>query len=348
MNIKKILTLTLACSILAATPIMAAPVDGNPGGEETIQYTDLDPKLTEAAEKAIEQYANGKAFKLEEAFKNDYYEGKTKKESWIVQSKDRNVVVSLDAVSGKVLTVSLTFTIPEVTGDYANYLKAAQAAAKQLYPKTELAFTKAHYFKSNKAGLQEATMTFASEDRQFIAMDTNTLKPTMYSLKFKAADVDRKIVAEAEKAVKSMGVKVQPFTDIERRKTNGETGEDAWVLTRKVGVKGDFPKKRVVIQEDNRAFVVDAIAIVEGKTGKLISVTIERASDNQKLKKLTEKEGITLVKPVAKQLFGADLSSYTLKVDKDWGDYVFTSKGKESIIAKFDSYGNLVRMERKK
>ncbi|MDR9856981.1 hypothetical protein RJP21_25630 [Paenibacillus sp. VCA1] len=347
MNIKKILTFTLACSILAATPIMAAPLDGNPGGAETIQYADLDPKLTEAAEKAIKQYANGKAFKLEEAFKDDYYEGKTQKESWIVQSKDRNVVVSLDAVSGKVLTVSLTYTIPEVTGDYANYMKAAQAAAKQLYPKTELAFTKAHYFKSNKAELQETMMTFVAEDGQFIAIDTNTLKPARYTLKFKAADVDRKIVAEAEKAVKSMGVQVQPFTVIERKKPY-ETGADEWVLTRKVEVKGDFPKKRAVIQEDNRAFVVDAIAIVEGRTGKLISVTIERASDNQKLKKLTEKEGIILAKPVAKQLFGVDLSSYTLKVDKDWGDYVFTSKGKESIIVKFDSYGNLVRMERKK
>ncbi|MBT2765831.1 hypothetical protein [Paenibacillus sp. ISL-20] len=347
MKINKLLTITLVCSLFAATPVMAAPVHGNNGKSQVIQYADLDHTLTAAAEKAIEQYANGKVFKLEEASKSEYYVDKNKKESWIIQAKDRSAIISVDAISAKVLTVSLSFNIDEITGDYPAYLKAAQSAGKQLNGKSELAFSEAHFFQDNEEGQKRASVTFNAEDEQFITIDVNTGKSVNYRLKYKEADVDRKIVTEAEKAVKSMGIsKVQPFTNIERQKINGVVGEEVWELKRRVEVNGDRSKYKALEMVDNRAFFVEAYATVEVKTGKLISISVPPKKDNQKPKSLTKEQGIALAKPAAKKLFGVDLSSYTLKVDKDWGDYTFSSKGKESIVAKFDNYGNLVRMER--
>lgn len=346
MKMKKLLMMTLACSLFAATPILAAPASGNDGGPQVIQYADLDQSLTAAADKAIEQHRNGKIFKLEEASKDVYYVDKNIKERWLMQDKDRSAVISVDAISGKVLTVSLTFNIAEVTGDYASYLKVAQSAVKQLNGKSDLVFTEAYYYQDNIGGRYLETMTFNTEDDQFITVDMKTSQPTGYRLKYKVADVDRKITAVAEQAVTSMGIsKVQPFTDIQRYKFENI---DEWRLGRRVEVKGDLSKYGAVERDaDGRMFVVEASVTIVGKTGKLISVTIKPKTDNQKTKSLTDKQSIALAKPVAKKLFGVDLTSYTLKVNKEWKDYTFSSKGKESIVANFDTFGNLVRMERK-
>ncbi|KKO54901.1 hypothetical protein XI25_04205 [Paenibacillus sp. DMB20] len=347
---KTLLAAALACGLFASVPVTAAPADTNNGGPQAIEYADLDQKLAEAAEKAIEQYGNGKTFQLEEASKDKYLaDEKNQKESWIIQAKDRSAVISVDAISGEVLTVSLSFAMDEVTEAYETHLKAAQSEAKQLNGKSETSFTQAHFFKSNNKLNQTETITFSTDDDQFLQLDAKTGKLQAYQLKYKAADVDRKITATAEKAVKSMGnSKVLPFTDIERKKYDGLNGEEVWDLKRKIEVKGDPAKYGAVeMGKDGKTFVVEATATVEVKTGKLVSVTVKPKTDNQKGKTLTEKEGIALAGPAAKKLFGVSLSDYTLKVDKDWGDYKFSSKGKESIVAKFDGYGNLLRMERK-
>lgn len=346
MKMNTLLALTLACSLFAATPAMAEQDGKINGGTGIVQYSDVDRKLAESAEKAIEQYGNGKTFQLEEAFKDSYFADNKQKESWIIQSKDRSAVVSVDAVSGKVLTVSLRFKLEEVTGEYASYLKAAQSAAKQFHKNAELVFTEAQFFQNNIAEHKSELMTFGAKDNQFIQIDTKTSKPLNYRFTYNAAEVDRKIIGVAEQAVKSMGIsKVQPFTNIEYEKYEGR---EEWKLARKIEVKGDLRKNGAVrIDENNRAFVVEAAATIEAKTGKLISITVKPKTDSQKRKSLTKEQGIAIAKPVAKKLWGVDLSSYEVKADKDWGDYAFSSKGKAAIAAKFDTFGNLVRMERK-
>lgn len=346
MKMNTLLALTLACSLFAATPAMADQAGGNNGGTGIVQYTDLDRKLTDSAEEAVEQYGNGKAFQLEEAFKDSYFVDKKKKESWIIQSKDRSAVVSVDAVSGKVLTVSLSFKMEEVTGEYASYLKAAQSAAKQFHKNAELVFSKAHFFQNNIADNKTESMTFGAKDNQFVQIDTKTNKPLNYRFTYKVADMDRKIISVAEQAVKSIGIdKVQPFTNIEYEKYEGR---EEWKLARKIEVKGDLRKYgSVEIDENKRAFVVEAAATIEAKTGKLISINVKPTTDNQKRKSLTKEQGVAIAKPVAKKLWGVDLSSYEVKVNKDWGDHTFSRKGNASIAAQFDNFGNLVRMERK-
>lgn len=346
MKMNTLLALTLACSLFAATPAMAERAGVTNGGTGIVQYSDVDRKLAESAEKAIEQYGNGKAFQLEEAFKDSYFVDKEQKESWIIQSKDRSAVVSVDAVSGKVLTVSLSFKMEEVTAEYASYLKVAQSAAKQFHKNAELVFTGAHFFQNNTAANISEIMTFGGKDDQFIQIDTKTSKPLNYRFIYKAVDMDRKIIGVAEQAVKSMGIdKVKPFTSFVYEKYEGR---EEWRLTRKIEVKGDLRKNgAVMIDENNRAFVVEAVATIEAKTGKLTSINVKPNTNDQKRKSLSKEQGIAIAKPVAKKLWGVDLSSYEVKVNKDWGDYTFSSKGNASIIAKFDNFGNLVRMERK-
>ncbi|MGG4393812.1 hypothetical protein ABEX25_05795 [Paenibacillus thiaminolyticus] len=350
MKMNKLLAVTLACSLFAATPVIVAQAAMNNEGPQTVQFADMDRQLADAAEKAIAQYGNGKAFQLEEALKGEYFvDEKTKRGIWYISAKDRSAVVSLDEVSGEVLTVSLTYDMDELSGEYEAKLKSAQAAVKELNGKGELSFVRAHFFKDNNKGRESETLSFQTEDGQFVAIDMKTGKPGNYILKHKAADVDRSIVAAAEQAVKSMGVaKVQPFTEIEHRQVDGEAAGEVWELKRTVDVNGGKSKKKSFMTDgQGRAFVVKESVIIEAKTGKPVSVTIPSNEAGKKTKTLTKEDSIKLVKPIAQKLFDADLSAYTLKIDKDWGDYKFSSKGKETIVAKINQAGELVRIERK-
>lgn len=123
---------------------------------------------------------------------------------------------------------------------------------------------------------------------------------------------------------------------------------EAFIPDGTVDVNGDKSKNKSFMTDgQGRAFVVKESVIIEAKTGKPVSVTIPSNEAGKKTKTLTKEESIKLVKPVPKKLFDVDLSSYTLKIDKDWGDYKFSSKGKETIVAKINKAGELVRIERK-
>lgn len=82
MKMNKLLAVTLACSLFAATPVFAAQAGMNNEGPQTVQFADMDRKLAEAAEKAIEQYGNGKAFQLEEALKGEQFVDEKTKEGY--------------------------------------------------------------------------------------------------------------------------------------------------------------------------------------------------------------------------------------------------------------------------
>ncbi|MBH5316512.1 hypothetical protein I6N90_01665 [Paenibacillus sp. GSMTC-2017] len=354
MKMNRILALTLALSLLAATPVIATSPSGGNGsdnGTEVVQYSELDATFKEAAEKAVVQYGNGKSFKLENVIKSEYFvDEKNNSTRWLIENKDRSAIVSVDAISGELLTLFLGFDISEVKGGYDKYIKAAQSSAKQLNAKSGLAFTRAELFVSNLKSNKKQSISFYTKDEQFIALDVNTSKLNNYRLKFKETDVDRNIVSTAEQALKSMGNnKSQPFTHIERNNIGATTEkEEIWILQRKIEVKDVDRKKYNALERtgENKWLFGESQVVIDGKTGKLISITVSSKKEDQKQKKLTEKQGVALAKTAAKKLFGVDLSSYKVKVDKEWGDYTFSSKGKESIVAKFNNFGDLVRMER--
>lgn len=346
-KINKVLAITLACSLFAAPSAIAAQASGAAIETQVVQYAKLDQKYVKAAEKAIEQYGNGKKFKLVEAYKDEMYmDEKNKLDIWRIQSKDRDAIITVDAVSGKVLTVSLSFEMSEVTGKYETYLKTAKAAVKELNSKSELSFEQAKYAWRDLGEDKKETIIFGTKkDRQFVEIDIKTNQPLNYSLNYKVADADQKVVDVAEQAVKTMrNAKAKPFTDIERYKyNNGEV----WILKRLAEFDGKTEAHVIMTDSQGKKLIPEAEVAIDAKTGKLISATLINVNNaNKKQKALTDGQATALIKPIAKQLFGVDLSTYKLKVDKDWGEYQFSSDGKESIIGKIDKFGNLVRIER--
>lgn len=115
---KKLLAPMLALSILSATPAIAAEVKEPFRDPGVIQIAKVDQRYVAAAQKAVEEYGNGKAFRLEEALRDEYFvDDKTKKVRWIIQSKTRDAIVTVDADSNQVLTVSVNFELAEMTGE---------------------------------------------------------------------------------------------------------------------------------------------------------------------------------------------------------------------------------------
>lgn len=94
--------------------------------------------------------------------------------------------------------------------------------------------------------------------------------------------------------------------------------------------------------EDGRQLV--ASATVGAKTGKVYRVEFLKALADQTKKSLTEEQATAIVQAAVKSIYGTDLTGYTLTVDYDWGDYKFTSEGKDTIVANFMSGGQLYRL----
>ncbi|MCR8844294.1 hypothetical protein NQ117_11415 [Paenibacillus sp. SC116] len=346
----RFIVLLLACSVFAATPVLAASKSIDNNGmdnkkeSQVVTYADLDPTIKKAAEEAIEQYGNGKNFKLERATKGEFFTGKAAIERWLVENKERSAAISIDAGSGKLLSISLTFAISELTGDYEKYLKTAQLAAKQL--KADTPFAGARIDISNVQSNKRQTLNFFTKDEQFIELDLKTNKPTSYRFAIKKSNVDAKVMRAAEQAVKGLGSKL-PFTHIERYTNWGPLGKgEIWDFKRKKEVKSiDRDKYSYLAIDKGKKYAIESQVVIDSKTGELISVFALPKTDNQKQVQLTQDKAVEKILPVVKKLFGIDLSTYQVKVDKASSDYTFSS-GKQSIFASFDEYGSLDRMAR--
>ncbi|GKU78741.1 hypothetical protein [Paenibacillus sp. L3-i20] len=95
MKMNRIVALTIALSLLTAMPAIATSPSGGNGsydGTEVVQYTELDPTIKEAAEKAMVQYSNGKSFQLENAIMEEYFVDE-KKKTIVGQMSEKNIVL---------------------------------------------------------------------------------------------------------------------------------------------------------------------------------------------------------------------------------------------------------------
>jgi len=327
-NVNKLCAALLALSLFSAAPAMTAPVaaEQNAGLEDsdTVKIADLDQKYVDVAEKALVEYGNGQTYTLEEAFKNPYYDAgaKKQKDCWIIQSKSRDVIVSVDVESAKLLTVSLKYDISAMTEANDKFLQTARKAVQQLSGNAKAQFEDVYFFKSESPSNKKQVYTFSLTDRQFIEVDAIKNQPTNFSVKLPPSATDKKLLAKAEQAVKKMPkAKFQPFTDVVRSKF-----EETEILV--------FSTKKIVQS-----------VTIGAKTGKLYAVNLASTVTDKEKKSLTKQQATAIVKPLAKSLFGIELAKHTLTIDKDWGDYKFSSKGKEGLIAKFDNAGTLFSLE---
>lgn len=332
---KKLLAPMLALSILSATPAIAANVEKPFHDPGLIQIAKVDQRYVTAAQKAVEQYGNGKSFQLEEALKDEYFaDDHTKKVHWIIQSKTRDAIVTVDADSNKVLTVSVKFELAEMTGEYAKYLPMAEAAVRQLYGNADVKFEKASFFRDETLGTND--FHFSTNDRQFVRVDAVKNEATAAFLQYKLADVDPKAVSTAEQAVGLLSkADDQPFTDAEFQR---DDEREVWELKRLVTGND----KALGMDEDGKQRV--ASATIGAKTGKVYRVEFLKALGDKTKKSLTKEQATAIVQAAVQQIYGTDLTGYTLTVDDDWGDYKFSSEGKDTIVANFTRGGQLYRL----
>ncbi|MBG9735279.1 hypothetical protein [Paenibacillus alvei] len=113
-------------------------------------------------------------------------------------------------------------------------------------------------------------------------------------------------------------------------------------MSRRIEVKGERSPYKTYVVEGGKVYLLEASVTIGAKAGKPTSVSLPPNKDDQKKIELTKEQGIALIKPVAKKLWGADVSSYTLRIDEAWRDYIFSSNGKPSIVARINEFGNLV------
>ncbi|TVX91686.1 hypothetical protein [Paenibacillus agilis] len=355
MKKNKIILLLLVCSLFAPASILAIPASKgieHKSMELTIEpkmipYKELDSAIKKTVEQAINHYADGKRVKLETAIKMEIFRGKNKAEGWRIENKDRSAVINVDAASGKVIDLSLLLTMSEMKGKYKKQLEAANAVVKQV--KAEAVFTGERVDFSINEWRNRQSITFITKDEQSIELDLKTCKPSYYSFKFKASNVDGKIMRTAEQAVKCLrDGKFASFTYI-RRNSQSKGVVDIWEFKRKVEIKrADIAKyEHVEIGENgNKAYAIESQVYIDGKTGKLFSADVSPKTHNQKQVQLTQEQAVEIAIPAAQKMFGKDLSTYKVKVSSSKKVYTFSSKGEESILARFDKYGNLISMQR--
>ncbi len=332
---KKLLAPMLALSILSATPAIAANVEKSFRDPRLIQIAKVDQRYVTTAQKAVEQYGNGKSFQLEEALKDEYFaDDTTKRVRWIIQSKTRDAIVTVDADSNKVLTVSLKFELAEMTGEYAKYLPTAETAVRQLYGNADVNFEKASFLRDETLGTSD--FHFSTNDRQFVRVDAGKNEATAVFLQYKLADVDPQAVSMAEQALRLLSKgEDQPFTDAEFQRYDER---EVWELKRLVTGND----KALGIDESGKQLV--ASATIGAKTGKVYRVEFRKALGDKTKHSLTKEQAAAIVQGAVQQIYGTDLTGYTLTVDNDWGDYKFSSEGKDTIVANFTSGGQLYRL----
>ncbi|PUA37565.1 hypothetical protein C8Z91_19685 [Paenibacillus elgii] len=322
---------------------------------EPLQFDKLDQSIKDAAYKAIEKYGNGKTFKLEGAG-----EGKTEADNKIVRyyftSKDREPIenygyhqypheadVVIDANTNQMESIMLVFTPSEMTGAYAKYLQTAQEGVKQLYNKADVQFNEVG-FVTTAAKKDEGIFAFYANKGQFVTVDAATNKVIDYAINYAAADVKSELISAAEQAVQQLPKSDhQPFTDALR--TYSVDGKrDVWELKRIVPteVTRGTAKKTVNLET--------ARVTIGAKTGKIYDVSFFDPSylNGQTANTentLTDEQAAAIVKSAAQNLFGIDISGYTL--DKYQTQYSFASKDKDKITAVISPDGKLelIRLE---
>ncbi|MDQ0175323.1 hypothetical protein [Bacillus chungangensis] len=338
---KKILTSILALSVLSATPVLGTEFETGTRVSaaevnKVLDITKVDQKYVNAANKAIEQHGNGKAFKLDKVEKMDNrYVFQTKMSEDFLRS---DAYVHVDAKTGEVIHINLTFKVAEITGNYKKYLESAQSAVKKINSKSTFQVNELNYF-WNKG---EKQFRFYGDDKdskyqQSITLEAETNKVLGYRINFKPTDVDKRIISAAEKAVKIIpNTTLEPFTRAIKVKFN-ESEEERWVVGKIIEITNNYGSTYVNEKEST-------FATIGEKSGKVYEVNVPGEPQNEK-NQLTNEQIVAIAKPVVQEVLGVDLSNYKPNADSQWGVYQFSSPGKETIRIGIHNNGHLHSIE---
>ncbi|MGK5510011.1 hypothetical protein [Brevibacillus formosus] len=304
-----------------STPVYAAE-QANPVAEPMKKLAELDKKVVEAAQQALQKLAGNMKIELEEVT------GRST-EGWVISAKDHKGRVEVSESDGKVVSVTAMFKPNEVP---ANLLQTATSTLQSMDSKHSVAvvFVQRHSWKN-------------TDNWQFqgpggaVTIDAGTEKVTHAQLQYvtKKDDsgqpvVEPKVVEAAKQALKTL--------------SNGSASELApGVMLYK---SPDMDRELVwgfADKETNYRFEIGA------KTGKVVSVTNFKETFGDKFvlpdqiptvfakSFYTPEKAIEAANPMAKKMFNLDLTGYT--VTSKYNEYTFTKKGKPSVIASINKKG---------
>lgn len=253
-----------------------------------------DQKYIKAAEQAIKGLGMNKVFRFEEVEKEKDYV--------IVRAENREAVVTLKLESLGVRSISAGYAVEELTSEYQPYVKTAQDAFKATNQNVSL--QEARYFKNEEGVTLNFTVKGHKNNRQYVRVNLKTNQVKDYKLNYQVANVEKKYIDLAEKALKSYSnLKTVTFTEAQKSKRESEV----WRFTN---------------EPANYLVEVDAgtsqILRVDYTTDEYLIPTLESV--------------IPVTKPLIQDVFGIDLTGYQAYGGEDWGGYVLKAEGKPRIV----------------
>ncbi|WP_235827977.1 hypothetical protein [Brevibacillus migulae] len=270
----------------------------------------IEQKYITAAQKAIKALGIQKDFHFVETEEDaDYF---------VVQTKNREALVSFKPNTTEVRTVAATIAFNELPDSYQKYEQTARKASQEANP--HLLFQTVYFYKDS----EKSSVSFQVDDRQFVRVDLKTNKVDDFHLYFRPDDVDIKAVAKAQQALSLVSNKTG-FSFTHAEKSSYLRGREAvWRLSN---------TERNEVDYDKYAVEIDA------KTNKIYKV--QYVTDLYKIKSIDEV--IPVTKPLVKSIFGIDTTGYKAYGGRSWGGYLLKREGSPTItVSIFDlNIGNV-------
>ncbi|MGK5510010.1 hypothetical protein [Brevibacillus formosus] len=305
-----------------STPVYAAK-QANPGEEQMKKLANLDKKVVEAAQQALQKLAGSVKIELQEITGAN-------NECWVISAKDHRGEVLVTKNEGKVVSVSVTFKPGEVP---AQLLKTATSTLQSMDSKRAVAFD----IVQRNSWEKENGWIFVGRDGKSVTIDAVTEKVKHAQLEYEtknvdpnAPEVDSKKADSAKKALKTL--------------SNGSASE---LSSRATLYKSpEMHRDQVwgfMDKEANYRIEIGA------KTGKVVSVsnTKEISGGNFVFAEdiptvfakpfYTKEKAIAAANPMLKKMFNLDLTGYTVTTKSN--EYTFTKKGKPTVIALINKKG---------
>ena len=259
--------------------------------ETSGNQTAVEQKYVVAAQKEIQALGLKKEFQFDELKKGTEYD--------IVQTKNREAIVTFLPDTTEVRSVSATVAFDELGDRYQPYAETAREAWKA----TNQPFSVEHVHLYTYS--QKTTLFFQFKADQFVSVDLATNQVTDFSIDYRPEDVEQRFVSLAQEALKPLANADRfAFTDANRALAEKE---EVWTLANE--------QEKYSVQ-------------IGAQTGRVYSVT--HVADQYAIPSIHE--AVSVPKPLVAQIFGIDLTGYEAYGGKDWGGYVLKRQGNPNVV----------------
>ncbi|UHA74976.1 hypothetical protein [Paenibacillus sp. 481] len=306
-----------------------------------IPIKDIDKKVVDAAYKAMKPHSNGKVFKLEYGHYTevDRLDG-TKQVRLSLQAKKRAAVIELDMPTGKIVSIGLKFNTSELKGEHEKHYKMVKDSLQKMPLAEPIQWKQAALFinkERNREMISFSEGEYNASDKkifQYVTFNIKDRKLLDYQFHLDIDKMDPKYSTIANNALKKvLNGTEKPFRD---------------VFVSKMGESHVYQFQHLRLEQQGKPeWRAKQSVMMSAATGKVYSVSNGSEVDAPAAEKsLTNQEVIQAASPLAKSVFGIDLSTYTVKADNPkWREYRLSKKGKESVKVQFSPAGTVSRME---